>query len=175
MHLGCGDIRLPGFLNIDRRETDATDVVRDVRLLNTVAEPGTVDLIYACHVLDHFTRWEYQDVLRYWRSLLRPGGVLRLAVPDFESIVALYQEGVPLEALTGLLCARQDYQDNVRHVLFDYAMLGGVLMRCGFSQVNHYDWRLTDHAHIDDFSQAYWPHMDKEHGRLVSLNVEAIR
>ena len=26
-----------------------------------------------------------------------------------------------------------------------------------------------------DFSQAYVPHMDKEHGRLISLNVEALK
>jgi len=27
---------------------------------------------------------------------------------------------------------------------------------------------------VDDFSQAYLPHMDKEHGTLVSLNLEGV-
>jgi hypothetical protein len=35
------------------------------------------------------------------------------------------------------------------------------------------DWRATEHAGIDDYSQAYFPHMDKEFGIQVSLNVEA--
>jgi hypothetical protein len=43
----------------------------------------------------------------------------------------------------------------------------------GFKNVHRYDWRQTIHKDYDDFSQAYIPHMDKEHGILISLNVEA--
>jgi hypothetical protein len=42
----------------------------------------------------------------------------------------------------------------------------------GFVDVRRYDWRDTEHAHVDDYSQAYVPHMDKENGILISLNVE---
>jgi len=45
----------------------------------------------------------------------------------------------------------------------------------GFRHIRRYDWRATDHAWLDDFSQAYLPHLDKERGTLVSLNVEAIK
>ena len=31
------------------------------------------------------------------------------------------------------------------------------------------------HSDIDDYSQAYIPHMDKDNGTLMSLNVEAIK
>jgi hypothetical protein len=43
----------------------------------------------------------------------------------------------------------------------------------GFKEVYLWDWRETEHSHIDDFSQAYLPHMDKENGVLMSLNIEA--
>jgi hypothetical protein len=43
----------------------------------------------------------------------------------------------------------------------------------GFTNVRRYDWRQTVHKDHDDFSQAYIPHMDKENGLLISLNVEA--
>ena len=33
-------------------------------------------------------------------------------------------------------------------------------------------WRETEHSQFDDHSQAYVPHMDKENGVLISLNVE---
>ena len=42
-----------------------------------------------------------------------------------------------------------------------------------FVNVRRYDWRQTIHKDYDDHSQAYYPHMDKENGLLMSLNVEA--
>ena len=50
-----------------------------------------------------------------------------------------------------------------------------MLEQVGFTDVKRYDWRATEHAEIDDYSQAYHPHMDKENGVLVSLNVECRR
>ena len=38
-----------------------------------------------------------------------------------------------------------------------------------------YDWEQTEHSKFDDHSQAYIPHMDKENGTLISLNVECIK
>jgi hypothetical protein len=49
------------------------------------------------------------------------------------------------------------------------------LESAGFTDVRRYDWRETEHAHIDDYSQAYIPHMDKENGILISLNVECAK
>ena len=45
----------------------------------------------------------------------------------------------------------------------------------GFKDIKRYDWRLTEHSNVDDFSQAYLPHMEKSNGKLMSLNVEAIK
>ena len=47
-----------------------------------------------------------------------------------------------------------------------------VLQKLGFKDVQHWDWRETEHAHIDDFSQAYFPHMEKERGMLF-INMQA--
>ena len=70
---------------------------------------------------------------------------------------------------------RQDYLYNIHYNLFDFDSLKTELERVGFREVHRYDWRETEHAHIDDYSQAYIPHMDKERGVLVSLNVECLR
>ena len=37
------------------------------------------------------------------------------------------------------------------------------------------DWRDTEHSELDDFSQSYLPHMDKDNGKLMSLNIEAVK
>ena len=44
-------------------------------------EDNTVDLIYASHVLEYFDREEVSEVLEEWYRVLKPGGILRLAVP----------------------------------------------------------------------------------------------
>ena len=55
---------------------------------------------------------------------------------------------------------------------YDYESLKTLLQDCHFSDIREYDWRGTEHAEFDDHSQAYLPHMDKENGVLISLNVE---
>jgi hypothetical protein len=55
---------------------------------------------------------------------------------------------------------------------YDFNSLKSILDDNGFKNVNKYNWRKTDHSEFDDHSQAYFPHMDKENGILVSLNIE---
>ena len=50
---------------------------------------GTVDAIYASHMLEHLDRAEARSFLAECRRVLKPGGILRLAVPDLRT--AAYQ------------------------------------------------------------------------------------
>jgi hypothetical protein len=63
----------------------------------------------------------------------------------------------------------------VNYNIFDFDSLREQLLKAGFRKAYRYDWRETEHAYVDDFSQAYYPHMDKENGKLLSLNVEAVK
>jgi amino acid transporter len=77
--------------------------------------------------------------------------------------------------LLGFLYGGQNYPENFHFCTFDFLTLESVLKEIGFSHVKTYDWRKTEHSFIDDYSQAYIPHMDKENGMLMSLNIEAIK
>lgn len=177
LHLGCGRVQIPGFFHVDMLESEHVDHVGSIDMLDFV--PGeTVELIYASHVLEHFGRWEYKQVLAEWWRVLRPGGVLRLAVPDFAMCAKLYYEkGLQdgLSGLVGLICGGQRHVLDTHRMVFDEALLTSALREVGFTAVRRWDWRQTEHAHIDDYSQAYLPHMDKENGTLMSLNLEAIK
>ena len=173
LHLGCGTKYIEGYNNIDIRYLPGVDEVNNIRFLRNY-KPNTVDVIYACHVLEHFSRWEYKTVLTRWFEILKPGGVLRLAVPDFEAICTHYLKTKDLNSITGLLFGGQDYDENYHYVTFDYFSLVQDLISIGFSQVKEYNHKQTEHAHIDDFSKAYLPHMD-ENGILMSLNLEATK
>lgn len=173
LNLGCGDIRIPGYLGVDIQEKNAADIIDDVATLSQFGD-GTADEIYACHILEHFGRHHYMDVLRTWWRVLRNEGVLRVAVPDFGACFLHYQER-GLDELIGLLYGGQRDEYDFHQIVFDQTTLTKALNNAGFADVQPWNWRNTAHAHIDDYSQAYLPHLDKEHGRLMSLNLKAVK
>ena len=171
LHLGCGNVRLPNFINSDIIKTDAVDIVMDARYLTY--EENSVDLIYASHILDHFKRYEINAVLTEWNRVLKPCGVLRLSVSDFEKVALMYRCGCGLERLWGSIVGGQKDMYDHHGCVFDYDTLKKYLIWNGFCDIHRYKWENTIHKDFDDFSQAYIPHMDKKHGVLMSLNVEA--
>jgi predicted SAM-dependent methyltransferase len=174
LHLGCGPVHLDGYTNIDIRYLPGVDVVDNIMFLRKFKE-NSVDLIYASHVLEHFSRWDYKRVLKRWFELLNKDGILRIAVPDFEAVVKYYTQTKDLNKVMGILYGGQDYDENYHMCCWDFDSLSKDLKEIGFKNIYKYDWRNTDHSHIDDCSQAYLPHKDKENGMLMSLNIEAVK
>jgi len=174
LHLGCGNKKIEGYINVDCRYLPSVDRIDNVRFLRSFKE-NSVDVIYASHVLEHFSRWDYHQVLKRWYDLLKPGGTLRIAVPDFKKLAQYYLETKKLSDIRGLLYGGQDYPENNHFWCWDYNELHQDLSEIGFKNIGEYDWTATDHSNVDDFSQAYLPHMDKENGTLVSLNIECAK
>lgn len=172
LHLGCGSKYIEGYVHIDLIEYEHIDYISSVDNL-FMFQDNSVDLIYSAHVLEHFKKSQVPNVLKEWYRVLRPGGLLRLAVPDFEKLVEVYLKYKDLKLITGPLYGRQNYEYNIHYTTFDYFSLYNCLQDAGFKKVKRYDWKETEHSNVDDYSQAYIPHMDKENGTLISLNVEA--
>ena len=53
-------------------------------------DSATVDVIYSSHMLEHLDRAEALSFLAECRRVLRPGGILRLAVPDLRNAAWRY-------------------------------------------------------------------------------------
>lgn len=178
LHLGCGKRQIPGFVHVDLSDFPHIDYKQDVRDLSCFQD-NSVGLIYACHVLEYFDRREVLDVLAEWKRILKPGSTVRLAVPDAEALFEVYRKTKNLDLILGPLYGRAVISGSpsgaclYHKTIYDFDSLKRVLESCGFSGVRKYDWRQTIHKDYDDFSQAYFPHMDKENGLLISLNVEA--
>jgi predicted SAM-dependent methyltransferase len=170
LHLGCGTKHIEDYINIDIRYLPGVDEVNNIRFLRNYKE-NTVDEIYACHVLEHFGRWEYKEVIKRWFEILKPGGKLRLAIPNFNSICEYYTKTSDLKSIMGLLYGGQDYDENYHYVIFDYPTLSNDLKNIGYSKIT--EWQAEDYPG-DDFSKSYLPHMDKN-GILMSLNILAIK
>jgi predicted SAM-dependent methyltransferase len=183
LHLGCGENYIPGFIHIDLDNHPHIDHQLDIRNLE-IFEDNSVNLIYSSHSLEYFDRVEVKAVLKEWNRILKRGGVLRLAVPDFEAMVKVYLKYGDLnhQGLLGPLYGKWPYKsagekiDTFYHkTTYDYKSLEKVLIQAGFKQVGRYQWQETIHKDYDDYSQAYIPHMDKDNGILISLNVEAVK
>jgi ubiquinone/menaquinone biosynthesis C-methylase UbiE len=171
LHLGCGQNIIPGFINCDLYSNG--DFIYKINAIKLPFLNGVVNKIYACHILEHFSRHDIEDVLNEWNRVLKYDGKLFLSVPDFESIVKHYSKNKNIKEIQGLLNGGQDCEWNKHIVSFDFIYLKEILEKTGFSSIERYDWRNSEFSKYDDFSQAYLPHMDKENGLLMSLNVEA--
>jgi predicted SAM-dependent methyltransferase len=174
LHLGCGKRLIDGWTNIDIFSDNPIVVNDDVSKLTSVVNESA-DIIYASHVLEHFGRYETEEILKTWYKKLKPGGLLRIAVPDFEAVCKRYLSHGNIHELLGFLNGGQRNQYDYHKVNFDFLKIETHLKNVGFGNIRRYEWSSTEHSAIDDYSQSYLPHMDKENGTLMSLNVEAIK
>lgn len=183
LHLGCGKRFIPGFIHIDKSYYDHIDHFTDVSDLRIIKN-GSCSLIYASHVLEYFDFQEARAVLIEWFNKLEKGGILRISLPDFNALIKVYDlTNNNIDKIIGPLFGRIEIEDvtlgelkTVYHkTVFNEKKLLNLLKECGFVDIRKYDWKTTIHKDYDDHSQAYYPHMDKENGLQISLNIEAIK
>ncbi|MDP2947204.1 MAG: methyltransferase domain-containing protein [Nanoarchaeota archaeon] len=181
LHLGCGKRFIPEFTyHIDLDDYPHLDYRHEISSL-PMFKDNSVDLIYCCHAFEYFDREEAKKALKEWKRILKTGGILRLAVPDFEAIVRVYQKYKDLDqqGILGPLYGKMAIKTKkgekfIYHkTVYDFKSLKKFLEESGFKKIKRYDWQKTIHKDYDDCSQAYIPHLDKKHGLLISLNVEA--
>ena len=178
LHLGCGKRDFEGWINVDLADFPHIHHKSSVDDLQMFRD-NTADLIYSSHTLEYFDKIEVISVLKEWRRVLKNGATLRVAVPDFSSLVELYLETGKLDLILGPLYGRMPIKlltDEItlyHKTVYDFDTLKSLLECSGFTNVVRYEWQRVSHADQDDHSQAYYPHMDKEGGKLLSLNVEA--
>jgi predicted SAM-dependent methyltransferase len=173
LNVGCWKRDLPGFINIDLIELPHIDFKTDIGDLN-MFDDDSADLIYCSHALEYKTLVEVNTTLKEWWRVLKPGGILRLSVPNFQALVEIYNLCGDIRNIQGPIFGFMQINDHtINHkVLYDYHLLERVLKDAGFKNIGLYDWKSTEHADVDDHSQAYYPHMDKDNGILVSLNMQ---
>ena len=175
INLGCGWRNFgKDWIHIDGGDyphLDSKDII------NLPYENNSIDLIYSSHVIAYFDRDEIKKIISKWYDKLKPGGIFRVATPDFNIITKLLHEGYSLKEFLGPLYGKMNMGSKIIYhkTTYNYNDLKTLLSECGFSKVNFYNWKNTEHSNFDDHSQAYIPHMDKENGTLISLNVEATK
>ena len=184
LHLGCGDRRIEGFINIDIQDSPTVDVIADI--MDLPYEPNTVDVIYSCCMLEHFGRNNnlkffrntcWTDVIEYWHKILKPGGELFISVPDFKAVCEEYLKNGDISKIMGITIGGQKNEEDLHGMIFDYESLSAELNK-GFVNISRYNWQDFDafkQDGYDDYSASYIPHMDSENGRLMMLNIKGVK
>jgi predicted SAM-dependent methyltransferase len=174
LHLGCGERYLEGFTHVDLAKYDHIDYEIPVDNLEIFSD-NSVEEIYASHVIEYFDREEIKTVLKEWNRVLKENGVLRLAVPNFPELIKVYKTSDDLSKILGPLYGK--WKINTKSIyhktVYDEKSLAVILEQAGFRNIRKWDWKTVfNDKDYDDHSQAYFPHMDKENGIHVSLNLE---
>lgn len=121
LNLGAGNQPIDGYINLDGANGDS------IYPLNY----QNVDEIRASHVLEHFGIVESIDVLKNWIDCLKVGGVLKIAVPDFEELVRRWKRGVDIDIEAILMGGQTDERDyhksiwtlpKLRHIMTEFGL-----------------------------------------------------
>jgi len=176
LHIGCGK-RYFGkdWIHIDG---GTFDHVTSHSIYCEYVPDNSVDVIYASHLIAYLSEDEFSYLLNCWKRVLKEGGTLRLATPDFDALAEIYVWTHSIKMIEGPLYGKMKMGDKTIYhkKVYDFNSLATVLHKAGFKDTRLYNWRETEHAHIDDHSQAYMlPDRDKEKGTLISLNVECVK
>lgn len=137
LNLGAGGQPLPGFQNLDGGKGDF--------LYPLPYETGSVDEVRASHVLEHFPRAEIPLILKEWVRVLKPGGALKIAVPNFQTIAEWYLAGkqAPIE---GYVMGGQVDSLDFHKALFDREQLYADLHDAGLRAIRQWTSEINDCA-----------------------------
>ena len=137
LNLGAGETKIDGFTALDRKQGQ--------EVFPLEFPDNTVDEIRASHILEHFGHSEVSAVVNHWVEKLKPGGKLRIAVPDFKWICEQYQAGVPIP-LQGYLMGGQIDDNDIHKCAFDRESLHQLMANAGLERIGEWQSEIKDCA-----------------------------
>jgi SAM-dependent methyltransferase len=150
LNWGCGGHTLPGWINSDQKEEPGVDLACDIAQ-GLPLETGSIDYAVSVHALPEVPLDRIVPVLQELRRVIKPGGILRLALPDLLKGVEAYRRGdrdyflVPdedAERLGAKLIVQLIWYGYSR-TIFVPEFIEEMLQKAGFARVEHCGFRQT--------------------------------
>ena len=146
LNIGAGDVRIPDFIPIDRKlGTEAYPLPTDVTWGDEPHDinDNSVDEIRASHILEHFAFADVSKVLKEWVRVLKPGGVIKVSVPDLMKILELTDSD---KLWQHYLMGGQTNKDDYHRSCFTDSALRQQMQRAGLEDVCTWASDNTDTA-----------------------------
>lgn len=89
LNIGCGSTFHEDWVNVDIYSTSEHVIEMDIRK-GIAFEDSSFDVVYSSHVLEHMSKYAAEELVAEMIRVLKPGGILRLVVPDLEAIITNY-------------------------------------------------------------------------------------
>jgi predicted SAM-dependent methyltransferase len=136
LHVGCGPVALPGWINVDNQPYEAADHVLDIRQGLPFEQ---LDFVFAEHFVEHLSYDDAAAFLRECRRALAPHGVLRLSTPNLDWVwmtqYHLGQWGASSEAIRDCFWLNKAFRGWGHQFLYNLPTLTECLHAAGFASV----------------------------------------
>ena len=138
LHLGCGLIHRPGWINLDRYATEAADLLADAPLLPFV--DGCAEAVEALQLVEHLGYVGTLYGLHEWARVLEPGGTLLIETPDRPATLRAALDGETGEEAQPWLFGTEQRGQGHRY-LFAADELAQMASKAGFALANFHPVR----------------------------------
>lgn len=154
LNWGCGTDPEPGWVNSDIKEAPGIDISADIRA-GLPLDDASLDYVVGIHSLPELAYPDVATALRELHRVLRPDGVLRLALPDLERAIRAYLDGdagyflIPdddVRSLGGKLVVQLTWYGYSR-TMFTFDFVEELLYAAGFRRVERCSYRQTSSPH----------------------------
>jgi ubiquinone/menaquinone biosynthesis C-methylase UbiE len=178
LHLGSGKRSLYGFSHVDVEIFPHIDFVTSIDDLSVFGDE-TVNEIYCSHALEYFDRSSVNSTLDEWYRVLKKGAKAYITVPNFDSLLEVYKRTKELKSIIGPLFGRWENTGATLYhkTVWNSQDLTEALKNSKFkdiSEFNPVNYLEEIDPDYDDYSLAYFPHMDRG-GIQISLALVATK
>lgn len=159
-----------GVIGPERYAAHRSGTFRSLRYLDVARrfpfDEDAFEAVYASHLLEHLDPDVARRCLHEVHRVLRPGGILRIAVPDLDQVVAQYDPTDPDEFLAGLYDAHSGRRSraSLHRWMYNARSLDELLRRVGFREIERCEYR-----------QGRCPDVERIETRRWSLFIEGVK
>jgi SAM-dependent methyltransferase len=150
LNWGCGEHPEPGWINSDVKELPGIEISCDIRD-GLPLQAGSVDYVVSIHALPEVPYGDLPIVLAELRRVLKPGGALRLVLPDLERAIRAFLAGdrdyflIPDEdaETIGAKLVTQVVWYGWSRTPFTYDFTAELLRKTGFVEIQACSYHVT--------------------------------
>jgi SAM-dependent methyltransferase len=111
------------------------------------------DYVFSSHFLEHLSKAHGEQLIREAERILKPGGTIRIAIPDLSQTIAAYQAGDKVAAMDSIFAYLDLGYYACHRYMYDFDMLHDLLSRAGFVAIRQcamYEGHMPDIAVLDN-------------------------